>query len=283
MKAAVIRIIQKIFRIGMNPIISQISVQQAVEQDAPNYSSVDIYDRKSLLSKVSLVESVLEIGPFDRPLVIGSNVSYLDVLTQEQLKERAIAISGHSPNNVPFINFVGKSGVVRETQGMQFDAIVSSHLLEHQPDLIGHLIDVVQSLKPGGMYIAIIPDKGKCFDYFIPTSKIPEILAAYFEGRRKPSIRSVIEHRAFTVHDYLDLSSQNPFKTYSNEILDKVHAAFHEFSTQEYVDVHCWQFTLESFMDVMRFIQNSNLLSYEFDFSVHQNNSELDLILKLRS
>ena len=58
-------------------------------------------------------------------------------------------------------------------------------------------------------------------------------------------MRSVIEHRAFMVQNYKYLP--DPQLIPSREIFDnKIKDAINEFNENDYVDVHCWQFTPES-------------------------------------
>nr|WP_051205402.1 hypothetical protein [Salinimicrobium xinjiangense] len=77
----------------------------------------------------------------------------------------------------------------------KFDNVVSSHCIEHQPDLIQHLNDVSQILFPEGKYYLIIPNKRYCFDHFNCESKLEDVLNAHEEKRIKHSLRSVITHR----------------------------------------------------------------------------------------
>jgi len=193
---------------------------------------------------------VLEIGPFCRPLLTGSNVDYLDVLDVPQLRERAKRI-GLDPAGCPeTIRFVGELTQVNET----YDIVVSSHVIEHQPDLVRHLNEVARTLKPGGLFALIVPDKRFCFDHFIPESTIAAVMAAHYEARSVHSLASVIEHSALLTHndaarhwagDHGDAGAiGRP---------DRVRAALDRFALADgdYIDVHAWQFTPDSFRRIM--------------------------------
>lgn len=53
---------------------------------------------------IPLFTNVLEIGPFDNPLLVGNNVEYFDVLSSEGLFDRANNIGRtHNVNKIPFI------------------------------------------------------------------------------------------------------------------------------------------------------------------------------------
>jgi SAM-dependent methyltransferase len=104
----------------------------------------------------------LEIGPVRLPVLSGPNVRYCDVLDTEQLRRRA-PDHGVDPTSVPAIDYVMKNCSLDDIP-VQFDAILSSHAIEHQPDLVGHLQQVERRLAPGGRYFVLAPDKRFCFD-----------------------------------------------------------------------------------------------------------------------
>ena len=127
--------------------------------------------------------AILEIGPFLHPTVAGPHVKYFDILNSEGLRQRAEAIRLPDPPPPPHIDFVSPKGDLSVVAG-KFDAVVSSHCLEHQPDLLKHFMDVARLLAPGGKYAMLIPDKRYCFDHFIALSTIAQVLQAYVEKRR---------------------------------------------------------------------------------------------------
>jgi len=101
--------------------------------------------------------STLEIGPFDCPVLIGENVKYFDVLSKEELIERAKKI-GRTQNihNIPFIDFISSDASLDSVKE-KFDLILSCHAIEHQLDFIQHLNDVSNILKQDGYYVIICP------------------------------------------------------------------------------------------------------------------------------
>jgi SAM-dependent methyltransferase len=206
--------------------------------------------RKNFLSFIADYENALEIGPFNRPLLSGPKVKYFDVLGAEELKTRAINI-GESPEKVPNIHFVCKSGRLKEVSA-GFDVVVSSHCIEHQPDLVRHLCEVERLLCSGGCYCLIIPDCRYCFDHFLEPSNIAEILDAHYQKREQHTLASVIEHRALTCHNvpqrhWVDDSGA------PNLSAETLKTAIQEWEDArgQYIDVHAWQFTPRSFRQIL--------------------------------
>lgn len=206
--------------------------------------------RAGFLDLVSGADSILEIGPFFAPVATGQNVKYFDVLNQQDLINRGNEL-GHDVSNVPEIDFVSPNGdlsIVDET----FDAVLSSHCIEHQPSLIRHLREVHRLLKPGGSFFVIVPDKRYCFDHFLPLSTIADVLDAN-DDRPVHSIRNVVEHRALMTHN-------DPVRHWGGDHgepgppmqrVDLIKAALAEHSPTDYVDVHAWKFVPESFRQIM--------------------------------
>lgn len=204
--------------------------------------------REGFIALVPRDKSVLEIGPFASPAVRGKNVRYADVLTTEQLRARAVEI-GLDPSGCPEIHYPLPTldlGAISE----RFTAIVSSHNIEHQPDLIRHLQAVERLLHPGGRYFLLVPDKRYCFDHFLPETTIADILTAYMRKPKVHDIGSIIEHWALTTHNDSDRHWRGDHgRPHIETTLEPLRRAIskYESNPEHYVDVHAWQFIPESF------------------------------------
>ncbi len=200
----------------------------------------------------------LEIGPFCRPLIRGPNVRYLDVMTAEGLRQRAVEI-GLDPSDCP--------EEIHYTDGLasipaRFAAVVSSHAIEHQPDLVRHLQEVAALLDPGGRYYLIVPDKRYCFDALIPESTIANVLYAHEQDRRVHSLQSVIEHRAMVTHNDPEAhwaGEHGPFPP--EEQARRVRMAVQEFEDAKggYIDVHAWYWTPDGFRQTLSVLYHLGL------------------------
>jgi hypothetical protein len=195
---------------------------------------------------------LLEIGPFDKPSLTAfendsTTVVYADYLSTEELKDRATETPGRFPENVPIITHRLSEGFPEVD--IPFDGVVSHHCIEHQPDLIGHINNVFSILGAEGRYVFTAPHKEHCFDHFIPESTYLEAVVAHQEQRKRPTLRSVIEHRCFTRADYIGVP--DPYREPGagmRECMDSAHA---EYNSCDYNDVHCWQFTPASIKSLL--------------------------------
>ncbi|MER0240391.1 methyltransferase domain-containing protein [Fulvimarina sp. MAC8] len=219
--------------------------------------------RDHFVARAGAYEKILEIGPFCNPILKGPNVKYFDVLDGAALERRAKKV-GYPIVEVPAIDFVSPSGdlsIIDET----FDLVISSHVVEHQPDLIHHLNAVCDILKPSGFYFLLIPDKRYCFDYFIDQSGLPEICAAHADGRTVHSLQSVIEHRALITHNDCGRHWQGDHTDgdYFKDRDLRIRAAIDEYEKSEgaYIDVHAWQFTPQSFEFIIASLKRLKLIA----------------------
>lgn len=215
--------------------------------------------REEFISKIGGDETVLEIGPFFRPLSKGDNVRYFDILSKDELIDRAIQIKQEGQvDNIPHIDFVSKIGDLSVVDG-KFDAIISCHVIEHQLNLINHLILVSNLLNEGGKYYLVIPDKRYCFDHFNNESTIADIINGAYVEKEKHSIKSVIEHRALTTHNDARRHWNGDHGDITNNV-GRVRNAIAEFKTGDYIDVHAWYLTPNSFEIIINTLKELNLI-----------------------
>lgn len=214
-----------------------------------------ITGRSVFVDYVKRSGKVIEIGPFVHPAITGPNVVYADYLGTDDLVRRAesAGLAFSNPPNIKYVLSKNSLGDIPE----KFDAVFSSHCIEHQVDLIQHLKDVRKILSDDGRYFMVIPDKRYCFDRFNNISTIADIIDAHYNDKSNHSLKSVIEHIALITHNdplqHWD-SSVPPKYTIDPK---KIRFAIDKWLAckGEYIDVHAWYFTPESF------VSNINLLN----------------------
>jgi len=240
--------------------------------------------RENLIALIDDGRSVLEIGPFCRPLLRGPNIAYFDVLDAEQLRARAVNI-GVNPAGCPdWIDYVGGIEQIRR----RFDAVVSSHAIEHQPDLVRHLEQIERILEPDGLFCLIIPDKRYCFDHYIAESTIAGVIQAHREQRRVHSVASVIEHIALTTHNDSGrhwAGDHGPAIPADQPARLQRAAAAHAMSAGGYIDVHAWYFTPDSFRNIMETLGALGLTGLEVAevYDTAHGRNEFCAVLRLRA
>ena len=225
---------------------------------------------------------ILEIGPLNRPMLLGPKISYFDLLPTQLLREKSIR-EGLDPSGVPEINFWNEVGDLRVIS-RDFFGVVSAHCIEHQPDLINHLSQVENLLRTDGRYFVVMPDHRYCFDHFIAPSKLTEIVRANRESRRVPDLYSVIEHRALTCHNDPVLHWNEKSGVALVDLKRRWQLAEDEFNSAagRYIDVHVWQFSPESFRDILNGLFILGLTNFEVEelFPTPENDLEFFCVLR---
>jgi len=246
-----------------------------------------IHSREHLVDWIQKLEArgILEIGPFDCPLVRGPTVKYFDVMDQARLLERAISIGRTSHlEEIPVIHYVDRDGDLRRVTE-RFSVCISSHVIEHQPDIVKHLQNVSAMLDNEGLYCLLIPDKRYCFDHFLADSTIADVLDAHLAGRKRHSARAVIEHRAMTCHNDAAKHWRGNHGAF-NPSVDSIRAAVEEYvqahETNEYVDVHAWQLTPSSFREILRLLFDLNYVDFQVEHVGETPKGQLEFCAVLR-
>lgn len=238
--------------------------------------------RDEFISLIPASATVLEIGPYLSPVARGSNVAYADYLSTGELRRRA-QIEGHDPSFAPYISHVLSERPLGEIN-TDFDIVVSSHCIEHQPNFVKHLQDVERLIRSRrGSYFVLAPDKRFCFDHFLPESSIAQVLHAYFEPRTAHRLQAIVEHRALTVHNDAKLHwTTRPEKLEIDAV--KIASAIKEWqdSGGQYIDVHAWYFTPASFVGIITLLNKLQLTKLRVDriYPTRRNNNEFWAILK---
>jgi hypothetical protein len=222
-------------------------------------------DRNDFSGLISTNTRTLEIGPFCNPIKTGANVDHADFLDQQQLIERAKLLEIPADRVPPIRHVLSITPLAKITD--RYGAVISSHSIEHQPDLIRHLQDVAKLLEEQkGRYFILIPDKRYCFDRYISPSTIAEVCEAYDQKRTVHTLRSVIEHRSMTTHNdpiaHWNSGDEQPPIDH-RLVLDAI--SIWKASQGGYVDVHAWYFTPESFSVIIKLLKEMALISLSIE------------------
>ena len=211
--------------------------------------------RADFCSMVPVTGALLEIGPYAKPQFRRPqhDVYYADICTADQIRAQA-SQHGYNPALAPehidiMIDLDSDPTIVTDHR---FQAIFSSHVIEHQPDLVRHLDEIAQlGQSEQVQYFVAIPDRRYCFDHFQPESTIAEVIGAHIERRRRLLPSTLLQNELFGCHnnEYRHWNHDHgahPLTTMTMERLRECIANARRLDT-EYIDSHAWRFTPESF------------------------------------
>lgn len=200
----------------------------------------------------------LEIGASFNPIAPkkeGFHVDTMDYMTRENLIEKyrsqRTTPTEHIEELIEEVDYVWNGEKYSDLVEKKYDYIISSHLLEHVPDVIGHINDCYQILKEEGIYSLAIPDKRYCFDIFRKETTFEDMIQKM--GAVGYSDASIIDYVSNIVKNGEDISwdklcTRKDFShIYSEETIRKLISNPKEYD----IDIHVSVFTPESFKKIM--------------------------------
>jgi SAM-dependent methyltransferase len=229
-------------------------------------------------------QSILEIGPFTRPLVKGPNVKYADIYDTETNKKRAENFD-YDPKLICDIDYVSEIKDIPD----KFDVVVTSHLIEHIPNLVKHLNEIYNLLNSNGRYCIVIPDHRFCFDGNLPTSTIGDVLEAFYADRKEISLKNIIHHYSMKTHndtlEHWNFHNSYVRRLYIPTDAVKVMNALIKYSNADkefLADAHAWYFTPFAFSDIVNCLIKLDLIKFKRVMcnGTVENNQEFTCILE---
>lgn len=231
----------------------------------------------------------LEVAPFFNPMTDKAllNMIYTDYVSTEENRRKASGMPGLPDNiKVPEIDFVWIPGKpLRECapDDVKFDFAVASHVLEHVPNPIGWLNEILEVMKVGAILAIVLPDKRTTNDYFRHESSDAELVGWWLE---RPAIPTTAQIYDFLSNGYQPVDGRPPEflsnfapselrRTY--EDTDIVNFMLYSFNERKYIDIHCSVWTPDRFVSAVRRMVTFGIMNVAVsepicqatDFAVH--------------
>jgi SAM-dependent methyltransferase len=142
----------------------------------------------------------IEVGAGDRPFPVPDfvNVKYGDVRDAESLQvyfKSEVPIAVKSGGRIDAQTL---AGIPDES----LDFVISAHVLEHLFDPIGAVGNSIRVLRPGGIFILVIPDMRLTFDCTRPGTDLAHLIRDWKDGGESTRRQAYEEHVRY-VHAYL--------------------------------------------------------------------------------
>jgi hypothetical protein len=232
-------------------------------------------DRTNLLLRsIDVANSKgLELGPLANPVVTRDmgDISYLDHVDEEGLRARYHTHDGFDVDAIVPIDYVSRTGSVRDAvgDGVVFDYVIASHVIEHVPDLVAWLGDIHDVLRVGGVLSLAVPDHRRCFDALRSPTVTAEVIHAHLTGATAPSPRQVFDHYSSAVawKGMVSWGEEPPFAELVpvHSQAEALERATTVAASGEYQDVHCWVFTPASFTRLLSALRDLQLLPFSVE------------------
>jgi SAM-dependent methyltransferase len=198
-----------------------------------------------------------------RPLVPRDRyrVYYVDHCDTEALKTRW-ASDATVDISALHVDAVWGQGTLLEALGAAgalesgpLDYVIASHVIEHVPDFIGWMKEVLEVLGPRGVLRLAVPDRRYTFDLLRRETVAAEVLSAWIRRRRVPDASRVLDFALNMVHVDVGQAWEGTLQrdALQRAFTDPQALALAEDAERHgtYHDVHCWVFTPGSFVGLM--------------------------------
>jgi SAM-dependent methyltransferase len=132
-----------------------------------------------------------------------------------------------------------------------YDWIIASHVIEKTPDFAGFLIECEALLRPNGKLVLAIPDKRHCFDHIQSLTSTGDVLDALSLRRTRIAPGRIFDHHANAVRKGRNTISWHRYAMGRLHPIYDLEVARHAWQKalngKNYIDVHNWYFTPQSF------------------------------------
>jgi hypothetical protein len=199
-----------------------------------------------LTSNLDLELPGIEISPLFRPTVkkSESQVFYVDVCTADESRQKHKHYQ-HDP--ILEIDVLWKPGEQLKKcvpPSSLFNWAIASHVLEHVPDPLGWINQILEILPIGGILSLALPRKEYCFDKFRNDTTTAELIEAWIQKYQVPSSRQIYDFISKSVSNGYIREDSDGFVNFldcERSYSDIEAFAFVKriFQNEEYLDAHC--------------------------------------------
>ena len=231
----------------------------------------------------------LEVSPYFDPFLSKSdyNILYTDYIGTEEIRAKAADNPDLRNRNVPAVDFIWTPGAPLAQcapDGMLFDYVVASHVMEHVPNPIGWLNEILSVVKIGGRVALFLPDRRANADYLRQETQFHHLAQWWMEQPSTPTPGQVLD---FMVHSFalrhgmvVDWDARGGPVGLERAYSDAEALSTSTFVHNEgaYIDVHCTVWNAETFKAIFQQVVAAGLLNVAIG-NVTPENAEFSIVL----
>jgi len=228
--------------------------------------------RSFIMSRLPAHLPGLEIAPYFHPVTDRTkhDVFYVDCIDNDEIQRKAAVNPGSVGREVPWIDAVWVPGrrLAKCIDGRRFGYAIASHVLEHVPNPLGWLGEILECVEVGGRVAILLPNKLHSMDYYRPLTTFAQVVGWSIEQPSRPTATQVMD---FLSQSFLDDGTVSfdtplpPFEKARRHYSDRqaVDFARHVHGNDSYLDVHCTVWTPESFVEIFQRLRRCGLIDAE--------------------
>jgi Methyltransferase domain len=233
----------------------------------------------------------LEIAPYFDPCISkqSHDILYTDYIDNETIAAKAQENPGTRGKDLPEVDFVWRSGEALAAcvpDGRRFDYILASHVMEHVPDPVGWLNQLLSVMHVGGKLILFLPNRYYNVDCYRTETSFAQLVAWWIEQSPHPTKDQVLDfmtsaldlrHNDGTQWDEVGFPVIKSAPFYSDK--DSIDTAIAIHGSSSYLDIHCSVWTVASLQAHIARLTEAGILNVKVE-RVHSEESEFLCILE---
>lgn len=235
----------------------------------------------------------IEFGPLHDPIIdpVEKGVIYIDHANTKDLKAKYNSDPNVDIREIVQVDFVYSGSKLSETinEIKSLDYVIASHVGEHIPDFISWMIECRTVLRSDGLLVLFLPDKRFCWDAMRPISRASDMIKAHRKKLTRPNLKMIWQAKTqavsfgnkITWYTFSKPNPQDKFQPVKNT-RDLVSSFLRYLIKREYLDVHCWVFTSETFQDLIDELGKQKLCDFEVEAVYGPEGNEFIAILRPR-
>lgn len=213
----------------------------------------------------------LEIAPLDKPILDRTewNVRYADHLDTDGLMRKYASHETVDKAAIQQVDYVvAAEGLAAAVGTDRFDAVISSHVLEHVPNPIRWLQDIHAICADGGKVVFAVPDRMRCFDSLRQPTVAADWLGAYLENAWRPSPRNVVDALLgeCSWEDRITWDGEPTLQAlrHNRQPSLALEMARQAVASSDYYDVHCWVVQPQELFAIFHVLAVLDLFPFSF-------------------
>ncbi len=231
--------------------------------------------RRTITEHLNLDGHGLEVAPYFNAVLTKDRyrVSYVDYVDNATIAAKAAKNPGAAGRDVPAVDWVWTPGQPLRTcipAENVFDYAIATHVLEHVPDTVGWLNQILDVMRPGAVLALALPDRRYTMDFYRRETSLGDVLANWLHAPAMPTAAQVIDFISQSFYDTRvngrRLDTSRPFSEAPrhNSDLSALRAAVRAMQSGAYYDAHCTVWTPASFVDAMQRVAALRIINARF-------------------
>jgi hypothetical protein len=152
-----------------------------------------------LTAPLTLSGTGLEIAPYFYPLLDKAkhDVRYVDCIDNDTIAKKAAENPGATGREIPRIDWVWTPGKPLRScipADIVFDYCVATHVMEHVPDTIGQIFEV---MRDGAVLALALPDRRYTMDYYRRETSLGDVVGNWINAPSRPTSAQTAECSTF--------------------------------------------------------------------------------------